>query len=72
MSTKNAIAALLQQAMDLLEAGEYTVDGLPASDADLEDCNSEMMASLQTALDTICDYMDEEDFNRTSRIENPC
>jgi len=58
MDTKTQILALLNQAMDLLESGNYTIEGISANEMQHEECVMEMAEALSGAIEAIGDYMD--------------
>jgi hypothetical protein len=57
-NTKQQILELLRQAQELLEGGDYTVDGIPTSDDILADAMDEMLQAIENASEKIGYYLD--------------
>lgn len=58
-NTKQQILALLANAQQLIEEGEWHCDGIKNGDSGLDDCKSEMLRKVADAEETVGDYLDD-------------
>ena len=59
-TTKQQVLELLWQAQQLIESGEWTVDGIAGTDPEASDTADEMASYVNTASEWVGYYMDGE------------
>ena len=59
-TTKQQVLELLWQAQQLIEAGNWTVDGIEGTDPEVSNTADEMAAYVATASEWVGYYMDGE------------